>query len=240
MKFIPLIVPVLCIGLTTASCGKGKVFGIKGKGTNVKQSRSLSNFDQLELSIDADVYYVQDSEYSVEISAQSNVLSYLKTEVKDNELEIEFERNVFSHSKITITVHAPNIREFEINGSGRIEAQQAVTAGSLKLEVNGSGDMVFNGLTASFLEAEIEGSGNVKISSGTVDHEKLRISGSGNIDIPGITAKNASAHISGSGDITLRATDYLDANISGSGNIRYYGNPAMNVNVSGSGKIIHL
>lgn len=240
MKFIPFFIPAALISLSTVSCSKGKIFGIKGKGNNVTQTRSVSNFDEIELSIDADVYYVQDSFYSVEISAQQNVLSQLETKVEDGELEIEFDKRVFSHSKITITIHAPNIKELEVNGSGKIVAEHTVNASSMKLKISGSGNINLASLNTSNVESEINGSGNIKVSGGIIDTEDLEISGSGDIDISGATAKSASAHISGSGNIILHATDYLDATISGSGDIKYYGNPVMNVNISGSGKIIHL
>lgn len=239
MKFIPFFIPLVAIGLSASSCGK-KIFGIKGKGSNVLQSRSVSGFNDIHLSIDADVYYVQDSYYSVEISAQPNILSEIETEVEGNELEIEFDHRVFSHSKITITIHSPNIQEFNISGSGKIVAQNSIVTSSMKLKISGSGDIVLASLTAPYLDANISGSGNMTVSGGTTDNEDLNISGSGDIDVLNLIAKNASARISGSGNITIQATEHLNATISGSGDIKYFGNPTMNVNISGSGKIIHI
>ncbi len=240
MKFIQFLIPAVFIGLSVSSCGKGKIFGIKGKGSNVTQTRNVSGFNEIHLSIDADVYYVQDSFYSVEISAQPNVLSELETDVEGNELEIEFDKRVFSHSKITITIHAPNIQELNISGSGKIEAQGAINASNMKLKISGSGDLILSSLTGSYLDANISGSGNITVSGGTLDNEDLKISGSGDINVVNLVAKNATANISGSGNISVQATEHLDASISGSGDIKYLGNPLINVNISGSGKVIHL
>lgn len=240
MKLIQFLIPAAFILLSTTSCKKGGIFGMTGKGNPVSQTRSVSGFNKIHLSIDADVYYVQDTFYSVEISAQSNIMSNLETNVSGNKLEIEFDKRVLKHSKITITIHAPDIYALEISGSGKIEAQSAINTSSMKLRISGSGDIYLSSLNAGILDSEISGSGNINLYGGTIGTETLEISGSGDIDALGAVASSATARISGSGNVSLHATDNLNASISGSGDVKYRGNPAVNVNISGSGKIIHL
>lgn len=240
MKFAAFLVPVSILALSLTSCKKEKIFGVIGKGKTVTEYRIVSGFDKISLSVNADVYFVQDSIYSLEVSGQSNVLSVLETDVDDHELEIEFDKRVHKHSKVTIIVHAPSITEFEISGSGKIESQSPVVTNSMRLKISGSGNIYIPTLNTAILEANISGSGNIQIANGTITSERLTVSGSGDIDAVNAIAAHASAKISGSGDISLYATETLDATISGSGNIKYQGTPAVNVNISGSGKVIHL
>lgn len=240
MKTLKFLIPVAVIALTLTSCHKGKIFGVVGKGNTITQTRNVSGFDKIHLSINADVYVVQDTFYSVEISAQSNVLSVLETEVEGNELEIDFDKRVLKHSNIKIVIHMPDVRGLSISGSGKIEAQSAISTHTMKLRISGSGDIYLSSLVASSLDANISGSGNIKIAGGTIASEDLNISGSGDIDALNAVAANCTAKISGSGNISAHVTNNLNATISGSGDIKYTGNPGVNVNVSGSGKVIHL
>lgn len=240
MQIIKLIIIVSIISIFSQSCRKGGPWGIRGKGSNVTETRDLKDFDRIQLSIDADVYYTQDSVYKVEISAQSNILTVLKVEVSGSELKLDFKRNVWDHNKIKITVHSPNLKGLSISGSGDINVQNSVNTSDLELNISGSGNIYLPFLNSQNVSARISGTGDIKIAGGGTKTETLTVSGSGNIDAKDFVAENCTAKISGLGDISVHATEILNVTISGTGDVSYRGKPSVSSDISGLGKLIHL
>ncbi len=241
MKSLKLMIPVvLFLAVSFTSCKKHLFNSIKGKGNTVTETRNLSGFNKIDLSIDADVHYVQDSVYFVELSAQQNVLNVITTDIDAGKLKIEFKRWVLKHTKITIVIHSPELREVDLSGSGNFESPSDIVTSSLELNVSGSGDIDLAAVHADELKVKISGSGDISVSGGAATNQQATISGSGDIDMDDLAANNSDAKISGSGSISVWAVNQLKATISGSGNIRYKGNPVVNTNISGSGSVIHI
>lgn len=231
---------ILLLAMSFTSCKKNPFNSIKGKGETVTETRNLSGFNKISLSIDGDVNYVQDTVYFVEISAQQNVLDVITTEVSAGELKIDSRRWIRKHNGITILVHSPDLYALDISGSGNIESINTISTTTLELNVSGSGNISLAAINSAELEAKISGSGNISASGGAVTNQKVTISGSGNIEMTGLTANHSDAKISGSGNISVWTLDELRATISGSGDVRYKGNPGVNTTISGSGSVIHI
>jgi len=225
---------------SATSCKKTIFNSIVGKGGTVTETRQVTDFNKILLSIDANVIYTQDANYYVEISGQENVLDVLTTEVSAGELKIDFSKWVRKHSNITIIIHSPDMRGLDISGSGNIECNGSITTSNMDINISGSGNVVLNALNTDELEAKISGSGNIEITGGTVDNQHTTISGSGDIRMEDMATNNAFCKISGSGSISVWVLEQLDATISGSGDIRYKGTPIVNTHISGSGNVIHI
>ena len=230
---------ILSLGiLTFSSCEK-----IKGKGEIVSQTRTVTGFNGVSLSIDATVYFSTDTLYYLEIKAQQNILDILESDVgENNTLLLHYRKGVIvgRHDYIEIFVAGPDVNTLNISGSGDIFVTNPWTSNYLKTTVSGSGNISVPQLDAGELHATISGSGNIQATSGTTNYETLRISGSGNIDFVGVEADTTFATISGSGNISVWVLKLLDATISGSGNIRYKGDPVVKSHISGSGSIIKI
>jgi hypothetical protein len=240
MKTVKLLIFVSILSFVSQSCRKGGPWGIKGKGSNVTKEINVSDFDKIHVSIDADVYYTQDSIFKIEVTAQENILAVLETKVSNKSLKFDYRRNVWDHNQVKITVHAPTMNELSISGSGDITVQNPLTTKSLELSITGSGNINVPSLTATNLKAAISGNGDVVISGGKVSIQDLNISGFGKIDAEDLVAQISTAKISGSGDITIQVVESLKVTISGSGNISYRGNPSVDKNISGSGRLIQI
>ena len=237
MKTIKFILLSLLIAATLTSCQK-----INGKGEVVRISRTVTDFTGIELSMDATVYYTQGNIYSFEIEAQENLIGYIETIVKGNDLVIREENgvNIGKHDPIRIYITAPDILSLDISGSGTINVNQCWTGNDLSTTISGSGTVNIPNLQCNRISSDISGSGNIEINGGLCNYEDFTISGSGSIDMRMVECATTYADISGSGDIYANVQKLLDAEISGSGNIYYYGTPAINTHISGSGNIQRL
>lgn len=241
MRSLKIILPVaILILIALQGCRKANIWGITGKGSNETEVRDVSPFDRIELHMDGDVLYFQDSTFYMEVNGQKNILDVLDTKLDGTTLIIDFRKNVWKHHKVTITIHSPHINSFGVSGSGDIKVQNNLNSNNFNLNVSGSGNISIPSLIAQTLDAHISGSGNVQISGGSLNSSNVSVSGSGNIDALNSQATAVIAKVSGSGNISVNVVESLNVSISGSGNVKYKGSPVINSNISGSGSLIHL
>jgi hypothetical protein len=239
MKTSTIILIVFCI-LAFASCHKKSIIPVKGRGDSVTKTYERSGFDHVDLSIDADVDYVQSSTYYVEVYAQSNIQDALRITVDGTTLRIDSKKTLWQHKPVRIKIHSPNIYGFELSGSGSIDVQLPVSTTALTVDISGSGSVSMASLMTQNLNASLSGSGKMTISGGSTIDQTLKASGSGEIDVLSFTSEKSSVSMSGSGSARLNVSKNMDVNISGSGSVKYSGTPSINLSISGSGKLIHL
>jgi hypothetical protein len=232
------LVAVSAIALFTfPSCHK-----LSGDGPSVTKNYSISGFTGINTELDADVNFIQDSVYKVEIYAQSNIQDRIEMPVVDGELRLQFRKfsKIGRHSRIVAYISAPSINMLRVSGSGKIVASNPVNSGSMDINVSGSGSVDLASYTGSTMYANISGSGRVAVRGGSVNNSDLRISGSGDIDMLNMAANSVATTTSGSGNTSVYAINFLNARISGSGSVYYTGNPSVTTSISGSGKLRHL
>ncbi len=231
-KIIALVFPVILFTFT--SCHK-----TKGDGPSITRDYNLTGFTSLETSIDGDVYYTQDSFYSVKIYGQSNILDLIETPVVGGELRIQFQKfsRVGRHDRLTVYVTSPEVNGLGVKGSGRLVSTNSIDGTNISLNVSGSGDLSVGSYYGESLNVTISGSGRIDVNGGEANTATTRISGSGDIDLFGLKAQHVDTHTSGSGNTKVYAEQTLDVQISGSGNVTYMGSPSLNINISGSGKV---
>ena len=235
MKKLSLV--VMAMAMVVSSCEK-----VVGDGPVVTETRNIQDFIGVDLRCSANVYFKQDAQYKVEVSAQQNILNVLQTYKTNNKLVIRFKNDVRvkSHDPITIIVHAPTANSFRISGSGKISTTGLVQSALMDMDISGSGDIEIVELVTGSVDANISGSGNIKVNNGTATDLDLKISGSGDMDFSNLAATSANTTTSGSGNTRVNASQTLNVKISGSGDVYYKGNPVINTSISGSGKVIHF
>jgi hypothetical protein len=234
MKQFAILAAILSLLPLLNSCKK-----VSGSGDIVTETRAVTGFHGVSLSMEADVAFLDDSVYEVKISAQQNIIDVIETPVEGTDVVIKLKDNTVlgKHDPIHVFISGPNISRFTISGSGSISLNNILTGNSISTNISGSGNITGSGIVANDLSTVISGSGNCEFLSGTLNFEHLNISGSGNIKVSAVSSDTCFATISGSGNILVNVAKYLDGTISGSGNIRYYGNPIINSHISGSGNI---
>ncbi|MEZ4917902.1 MAG: head GIN domain-containing protein [Saprospiraceae bacterium] len=219
--------------LFTAACDP---LGIKGEGAIVIETRDQDDFDQVSMSVRGDIYLHTDSIYRVVIQVEESLLPYLETEVRSGRLDIYFSRNVYNVNDLRIDVYAPNYTGMELNGSGDLISQDALSGDKLQVELSGSGSMLVQNVNFATIKTKTSGSGDMKVE-GVADHLESTISGSGDVHALDLPVQTADISISGSGSVRCWVSEHLQATISGSGDVWYDGNPSLDVNISGSGKV---
>lgn len=217
-----------------------ELFGTRGKGSIITESRTATDFTSVKLLGDADVEIVKGSTFKVEASDYENIIQHLSVKVEDHELVISKDpaTTVLLNSKAKVTVTMPDsLTAISLTGSGDIDVNSAFKDIQM-LSLTGSGNININqNVDLNILSANIIGNGNIT-ALGKVNTLTAQISGSGEIQFSDLQAESATCSISGSGNIDINVVTALNATISGSGIISYSGTPAVTKHITGSGSVV--
>jgi hypothetical protein len=208
-------VPVLCGGVLLGGC---VVNAINGSGTMKTEARPVSGFSRVALSGGGRLVLDRAGSESVSVTADDNLLPYIKTEVHGDTLDLGFDDSMNGYrptKDVVFTVSAKQLEELAVSGSGVADVK---------------------GLEGNVFRATISGSGDV-IAKGHAGDLDVVVSGSGGYRGDGMASEHARVHVSGSGDVLVAAADTLDASVSGSGTIEYVGSPRVSDHISGSGTV---
>jgi len=208
-----LISFILLIGLVLTGCG---FWGVRGNGRMRDESRKVAEFNKIEAGGAFSIYVKVGQAPSLRISAEENLLGYIRTTVKGNTLIIETKKNISPRKEIRIEITTPSLTDLEVSGANNVEVED---------------------ISGEEFNVELSGAGNVDLK-GEVEKLRIELSGAGNIDSRYLKASEVQISVSGAANANVYATKYLDASVSGVGSIDYYGNPEkIKTNVSGVGSI---
>ena len=218
------------ISLNASACN------LEGSGHPKSEQRNLPAFNGIDLRCGANVIVAQGDKQDVRIEADDNLLSKITTEVKNDELVIDFTRDFRSKSGVNIYITMPALCLVELTGSGNITATGTFSCDFLNLRLSGSGD-IKGRFEAKSLKAALAGSGTMSLS-GSVAESDIRISGSGNINARELKMFTSAIYITGSGNTEVDVANNLKVDITGSGNVYYVSEPAhLQTRITGSGNV---
>ncbi len=218
--------------------GFGK--SISGSGTIKSETRNVTGFTGIGLSLPAYVDVRQGNSESVVVETDDNLLPLVETVVEDGKLKIRsLEKNTNLKTKnMKITVNVKTIESLSVAGSGDIRSD-ALKTGNLKVSIAGSGDIHLKSLESDYLKVSISGSGDFS-AGGKANTLEASIAGSGDLKAEKLLANAVKVSIAGSGSAGFWAKDTLKSSIAGSGDVTYYGDAQVSSSVAGSGSVKRL
>jgi hypothetical protein len=216
---------------------------VRGSGDIQAEERPVSGFDAVNFSGNGELVITQGDTEGLTVEADDNLLPYIKTEVRNGELFIGFEKEdwetVYRPSQpIRFDLALKDLKALSLSGSGRITSP-IINADRLSLDVSGSGSLMIDQLGAADLILGLSGSGQVDLS-GEVASQQVGLSGSGSYLAGDLESQTAKVTSDGSGSGTVWVSENLDVTLSGSGSVSYFGSPTVTSDVSGSGSLTSL
>ncbi|GAA4114209.1 head GIN domain-containing protein [Aquimarina addita] len=213
---------------------------IEGNGNVINKTRNLSEYDQIKVSNSLDVLLVSGTEGNLTVTAESNLIPYITTEIEGGILKLNIKKGYYlkpsKSNKLLITVPFKDINAVTLAGSGDINSEAVIKSNDFTTKISGSGDIKL-AVEATNIESFITGSGDIKLK-GATENLICKVTGSGGLSAYDLNAKKVEASLTGSGDIEITVIQALKARVIGSGDIDYKGNPEKeDTAVSGSGDI---
>lgn len=216
MRIRTAVIAALALGLCAChALAFGTWDVVRGNGEIGEESRDVGAFTGIANRGSGLVRFMVGAERRVTVEADTNILPYVRTEVRGGVLVLITEPGAsISPTRLVYRITAPDLRSLAIEGSGDVEA--GVEVDELSVEIEGSGDVVLTGAAAD---------------------ARFRIEGSGDIEAADLAVVDAEVTIRGSGNVALQASRTIDVDIAGSGDVRYRGGAKVTVRDSGSGRV---
>ena len=209
--------------------------GIVGNGEVQTRTKSIGDFNRLEINGNFNVFLNQTGSPGLRIEADENIMDIIKVYESGNKLEIRSEENILRAKKKDLYINFDNLKALELSGAVEIRSEDKIKVSALEITGSGAADVNLE-MDADLLRIDISGAGNFNLS-GNVEDADLIISGLGSFDLIDLKVRNMTIEISGAAHARVYATEKLDVEISGAGAVKYKGKPDISRSISGVGSL---
>ncbi len=210
--------------------------GIHGNGNVVKQDRTLSSFNGLDVGGAFRVYLIQGDKEMVTVETDENLMDVIKTEVRGNTLYISTREDIRESKALNLYITFKELKSMDISGACKLSAEDKLNFGGLELDVSGASDFDLK-MSAQNLDLDFSGASQVTLY-GNAESAKLDLSGASKMDASELETGNFSADVSGASAGKIFVTGELSADVSGAASLKYKGDPKVtDFDVSGAGSL---
>ncbi len=238
-----VVVAVVLLAVFGVIGGGG--FVIVGSGDLTTRNFDFSHFTSVVARSGFQLELVQSSTFSVEVTADDNVMDYIDVDTSGNTLEIKPQwnrsfRSVTLRAKIT----TPDLYEIKLSGgsgasisgfssshhlsaglSGGSSVTGNITAGDAYLSLSGGSHV---NLSGSANELVATGSGGSHISlSGSAENIVIKGSGGSHFNLQDYSVSDADINLSGGSHAYVHVNGTLNVDISGGSEVHYTGEPTL-------------
>lgn len=176
---------------------------VNGSGNVITETRSVRDFDGIDVSGVFQVEITAQKDFAVEVEADDNLIPLIKTEVRGGVLHIQTDGRLSSNSGLKIRISAPDIDDIDASGAAKVNVY-AIDNEQLQIHTSGASRIDVSGQTAKL----------------TID-----VSGASKIEAGNLKAETANVDASGASNVSVFATGELRSDASGASKIVYTGSP---------------
>lgn len=237
MKSLIKLTTFLLLLVTTTSCFMDGLTGIKGNGEVVSEDRTISsNFNEIKVQQGIQVYITQGNSTELKVEADENIIDILRTEVKNNKLNIYFDKNVYKASSRKVYLTTSDISKIETSSGASVKTENTIETTILELD-SSSGSAIKMYVNADEISSSSSSGATINIYGKSKEFSAMASSGS-SIDADKLETINATAKVSSGANIDLNVSGKLIAKASSGGDIDYEGNPTeVNKDTSSGGSV---
>lgn len=205
-----VIVGILLISLlvsTLSACSVATKPNKKNEKRVVENIHALP-FDKVELRGVADVYYTQDTVFSIKMYGYPKDLAKVKLNWKGSRLVIDMKKKgikekVELDENIVVRLSSPDLLMIEHRGVGDFYSKTLINTDTLKVEQKGVGDISFEGLVCDRLLVNLKGVGDFTAKKVKAQQSFILSKGVGEVDVNFLQCDNLDVQSYGVGDIVI-------------------------------------
>lgn len=233
-------VGLILLGILMAGVVSAGVKKIKGTGYLVVHDRQAEQpFTRVSVQQSITLYISQGKTEGITVEADDNIIPYIKTEIKDGQLNVFLDPEVIvrGYTAMNVSVSMPVITDINVAAAGRLEGSSLFTVNKLEIVASGAGNVK---LEVKGSEVDVEASGAARLEfKGEVEHVDLEMSSASTLKAWELRVKDCDAEISGAAKAEVSISGRLEAEISSAGILIYDGNPQITKqNVTGRGALV--
>jgi len=208
------LITLVALATTLLLTGGCRWVGVKGNGDIKTDTRQVQDFTTMEADGAFHVTWTTGAP-ALTITTDENLLEYIRTNVSDNKLRIDWVKPLRATGGIKINIASSALHGAELNGAVRLTAAN----------VNGQN---------FFLEAN--GATRVNLD-GSVDALVASLNGASRLDAEKLQTRSAELSINGAGRADVSASEMLKVAVSGAGKVTYKGSPKVRKEINGAGSV---
>lgn len=228
---IKIVYGLIVVSFLFLSCDAG----IVGNGDVQTRTKSIEDFNRLEIAGNFNIYFEQTGRPGLKIEADENIMDIIEVSQTGKTLEIRTEVNIIRAKKKDLYITFDELKKIEITGAVEIRSEDRLKFKTLDITGGGAADINLD-MEADWLRIDISGAADFDLT-GEAREADLIISGAGGFDLIDLKTEKMNIDISGAAHARVYATEELDVEISGAGAVRYKGNPDIKRDVSGIGSL---
>ncbi|MGZ3873291.1 MAG: head GIN domain-containing protein [Mucilaginibacter sp.] len=235
MKKIYLFSLALLAGIALSGLSSCRLSCVHGSGNQKSEDRKVGSFKSVDISGGFKVILKQDSSMSVKITADDNLLKYIRTSVSGGRLKIYTKRNMCNTGEMTVYLGIGDLDQLKASGAVEIESEGKITTHDLNLHLSGATKVT---LDLNAANVSTHGSGVTEVNlKGQASSHNIDLSGSGKVHAFDFVVGSCSIETSGVGHSEVNVLNTLDVHSSGASEVRYHGNPTIRNDKSGASSI---
>lgn len=233
---IRLVIAIL-MALFTTSCvfQGGWHSGEKGNGIVVEDDREVTaNFTEIRASEGINVFVTQNSQYSIVVEADENIIDFIGTEINDESLRIHALENIGSATK-NVYVTLPNINSIKTSSGASLKTEGTLKTKDLSIRAT-SGSSITAKTKAN--NAEIKATSGAYLTvKGTCKYLNVGATSGANIKTNDLVSTTCDAKATSGAMVKVHVTQNLNARATSGANISYKGDPKVQKSKSVSGVV---
>jgi len=217
---IILLVAGFAVAASISSC----MFNcVHGSGHQISETRKVSDFTRLDISGGYKINLKQDSSLTLNITADDNLLKYIKTKVDGNTLHIYSRKNMCNSGQMTINIGIRTLEKLKSSGAIEVTGDGKIVTKDLTFDMSGASKVT---LDLDAANVTTDGSGATEIFlTGRANAHHVDMSGVGKVHALDFVVGDYYIETSGASECQINATHSLEVHSSGASEIKYRGNP---------------
>lgn len=237
MKTTMKFTAILVLLLTTTSCFVEGLTGVRGNRNVISENRTThQDFDEIKVQQGIHVYLTQGNNSELRVEADENIMDLLVTEVRNNQLKIYFEKNVYKAKARNVYLTVDELSKIRTSSGAHVKSENTFSAGTLDLD-SSSGSSIKLYVAADEVNSSCSSGASIALFGKTKSFSASASSGS-SIDADELQTGDAYAKASSGANINVNVSGKLTAKASSGGDIDYEGNPdSVNKDTSSGGSV---
>lgn len=219
--YIPVAVAVIFAASAMSSC---MLNCIHGSGNMKTETRKVSDFDRISIEGVYKVTLKQDSSQTLVITADDNLLKYIRTTVSGGKLRIYNKRSFCNEGELTVSIGVRDLNEVYASGVVEVMSDGKINAKDMHFDLSGASKITMD-LNAANVVTTGSGASELNLKGQASSHD-IDLSGDSHVHAFDFVVGNCEIQSSGVGHSEVDVLSSLSVHSSGASDVKYRGNPS--------------
>jgi hypothetical protein len=235
MKRIYITILLLLTVIIAGSLQSCFLTCVQGSGNRVSENRKVDEFNKISISGNFKIVLKQDSSLSVKVTADDNLIKYIRTVSEGGQLRISTKRNACNSGEMVVNIGVRDLEELKTSGAIMVESDGKIKARNFRFKLSGYTKIEMN-LDADNVRTSGSGASELHLHGQANSHD-IDMSGSGKVYALDFVVGSCNIKTSGAGHNEVNVLHTLSIHSSGASYVKYRGNPSISNDKSGASTV---